>query len=708
MIHFRYFLLLFVIAASPCVAQQGSVAWVQRGSASLYQFGIAPRIEFDAAGRTMLEVLPDGFRIWDFFSNTIKANVSPARGFFAMDGEALSPDGRYIIARTKTGWVVVLDARTGALVDSAVAPGAAMALFNRAGDQVLVGAGALRSMPGLDVIRQIPSTQRTDGAFSADDRYILRLLNGLVVVDNVATGQEIRRYSGANDITRIGYVGGSERVVGYNGRELVLWNANGTTPRDIYIDRADADGSLMAMRNGGRIVVTIDRRFRTGDSTLRVWDMMEGRRTHDFAMSGLGYPIIAATMLPDEQQVALLESTGSIAIVDLSNGDIVRRIGHGHSATATVVASSRNGRFVATGGNDRMVRLFDAGLGLPVAKLGIIGDGVSALDLTSDGSIIAIARVGENGGGNSLEIRRTETGEVLHTLWNGPFALDIAPNDRQMAVASADGSVRIVDIATGGEVRKMIGHGGWVTSVDWSSDGRYIASAGIDRAIVLWDATTGALVQTLLGHEKMIYDLVFTPDSRTILSVGEDGRLIEWQLDGSSRLVMQANEPLRSIGVYGESPLAIVAARDPLLVDVRRGRVLGILHDPMRYFGSSVVEPHPASNRVATVGADGDVTMWTIQGTLGAPVEDGRVETLVARPNPASDRIAIDFVGVASGAVHIDVVDATGRSLVARVEQVTPGRNRATIDVAGLAAGVYLVTVRGAGVDAHARVVVAR
>ena len=66
-------------------------------------------------------------------------------------------------------------------------------------------------------------------------------------------------------------------------------------------------------------------------------------------------------------------------------------------------------------------------------------------------------------------------------------------------------------------------------------------------------------------------------------------------------------------------------------------------------------------------------------------------------PNPAQDRIWIDFDGVIDGDVTVRVVDLAGRQLVERFIAQDLAAERVALDLRGLAAGVYVVEVDGGG-----------
>jgi hypothetical protein len=64
-------------------------------------------------------------------------------------------------------------------------------------------------------------------------------------------------------------------------------------------------------------------------------------------------------------------------------------------------------------------------------------------------------------------------------------------------------------------------------------------------------------------------------------------------------------------------------------------------------------------------------------------------------PNPASERVTLEFSMDASGESVVEVLDMTGRSLLLRNTGVVEGVNRLSLDLSGMEPGVYFVRVDG-------------
>src|SRR5262249_45908583 len=93
-----------------------------------------------------------------------------------------------------------------------------------------------------------------------------------------------------------------------------------------------------------------------------------------------------------------------------------------------------------------------------------------------------------------------------------------------------------------GEVRRFEGSGNGGSSVAFSPDGRLAVSGGgepdgHDPAIRIWDVKTGKEVRRLEGHTAGVWGVAFSPaDPKRILSCSENGTLRLWNAETGAEL----------------------------------------------------------------------------------------------------------------------------------------------------------------------------
>ncbi len=80
----------------------------------------------------------------------------------------------------------------------------------------------------------------------------------------------------------------------------------------------------------------------------------------------------------------------------------------------------------------------------------------------------------------------------------------------------------VLDLKTGKTLRLM-NHEEAVCDVDLSPNGRRLVTASADGTVRLWDAATGAELAILKGHAGQVWSARFSMDGDSIISVGSDG-----------------------------------------------------------------------------------------------------------------------------------------------------------------------------------------
>lgn len=161
------------------------------------------------------------------------------------------------------------------------------------------------------------------------------------------------------------------------------------------------------------------------------------------------------------------------------------------------------------------------------------------LKFSSDGIILASSDYAQETNQYKPEARiwNVKTGACLltlqgHTRLINDLAFD--PDDRWLATASSDETIKLWDLRTGECVKTFLGHSNRVLSIAFSPNGRFIASGGDDRSVKLWDVQTGRCLKTFQGYTNAIYSISLSPDRHVLATAHEDESIKLWNLEAGS------------------------------------------------------------------------------------------------------------------------------------------------------------------------------
>lgn len=115
-------------------------------------------------------------------------------------------------------------------------------------------------------------------------------------------------------------------------------------------------------------------------------------------------------------------------------------------------------------------------------------------------------------------------------------AVAFSPDQRHLAMAFDDGSLRIIDYLKEKLLCVFFGYFGALLCVCWSPDGKYIVTGGQDDMLHVWSFAGRSLVAYCGGHKSWVASVAFDPwrcDERNYRfgSVGDDGRLCLWDFN---------------------------------------------------------------------------------------------------------------------------------------------------------------------------------
>jgi WD40 repeat protein len=336
----------------------------------------------------------------------------------------------------------------------------------------------------------------------------------------------------------------------------------------------------------------------------------------------LGGPVTALSVNLDSDRVAIGSDEGSARIWDLDQLSMEPVILK-HDDDVTALAAGPGGE-LATGTAANEVRLWNVDhpeadpLPLPFEKIEDLPDAaVEALDFSPDGKLLAA------GGGDQVlrlwDLESSPQGPKQEPVQEYIRALEFSPDGSRVAVGLGNNSVLLMTVDNG-DMRPLDGHRAAVSSVTFSADGEWLASGDVVGQILLWDRNDLAAGPISLGTvDGEVSALDFSPDSSRLVSGSRGGAVTSWSVPRGDFDELFQGDQVTSVAYRADGRLLAVAATTALLLDPSTSESADRAVGPVVLSGhrEAVTEVAfgPGDERLATGGADDTVRLWS-------PLED--------------------------------------------------------------------------------------
>lgn len=338
-----------------------------------------------ATGNPM--VLDGAAELWDLRSGALRRRLPLDSSACAL---AIAPNGKLLASANADGEIILVDCVSGERLPGSADPMTQVRSlrFARGGKVLFASCERLRAWNAMTgrPLWSAPgeATLPGEAAVSPDGTIYAGFHPGAVDVWEVRSGRRLCKLdTREEDVGPVEFTPDSKRIVTVcNGRFLRVWDlAHPTSPSTLG---GDARVSALVISTDGNRLVAVEQEEQLRQA--QVWDIQKFR---PLTKLRLPMQMCQVAVSPDGNLLAGCSASNRLTILDL-NSDAQRSF-QCPCDCAQCIAFSADGRMIATGGSDSVVRIWEIATGKQRQAFYGHRDPIQSVSFSYDGSILASA-----------------------------------------------------------------------------------------------------------------------------------------------------------------------------------------------------------------------------------------------------------------------------------------------------------------------------
>ena len=304
-----------------------------------------------------------------------------------------------------------------------------------------------------------------------------------------------------------------------------IWDAQ--TGRIIRQLRGHRDAVLrVRFSHSGARLLTVSE-----DGTARIWDARSGEELA--VLRGHTGRVLNLTINEAGDRVVSASDDGTARVWDTGNIG-TQLVLSGHEGGVSFGRYVANGARALTLADNGEARLWALSEGRTMARFDSTGDAVVQVQTGGRGARHIVTRDAAGG----IKLWQAQSGSLELRLAEQASLVTIDASGTRLAVASDDGTLRILGTANGSPQLVLPGQGVAVCCLDFNTESTALAAGYADGSLAIWDTQNGDPLAQLRAHEDAILVIRFDAAGKRVLSVSRDGTARLWNIESRELVSM--------------------------------------------------------------------------------------------------------------------------------------------------------------------------
>jgi len=303
------------------------------------------------------------------------------------------------------------------------------------------------------------------------------------------------------------------------------------------LELSDGTVQCVAFSHDGRLVAGC------GDRLVQIFDVKTGERLH--RLQGHTDLINSVAFSPDGGILASGSQDKTIRLWEVSSGKLLQVLTGEKGVSPqdepiTCVAFFPDGKKLASCGTNNYVTFWDIAIGMWEHKAWTDHNrqagGCIHLAISQDGKSLAVAGTpAADGSFGSISVYSVDHG--IKYVWTRPHDsgksatnVSFSSDAKKVLSCGADHTMRVWNTSNGTPVAKLSCLDRVLRGAVLSRDGTWVVSAASDGTIQIWDVHAGKVLHTSNSDNSKIRGLAIAPDESVLAIWGEDNTVSIWKV----------------------------------------------------------------------------------------------------------------------------------------------------------------------------------